>query len=594
MLRTCFLFVVFVFAGAASAVRAAPQRADVPISVGETIRGVIDAPRQTDTYVFSAEAGDELVVDINADALGSTLDAAVRVTGPGDSGTVVVQDDDSGDLAGAFYSEFWLRGWRHAQSTDVWYEVWFGAAPWDARAHFTISASGTYTIEVGDAGWLVDGGDGWYGPGAIYDVSLLPGADLPELGPEDTDISLVWPDGSSAVMTGERWSGDGWSGYEYSLYYDDFNASELAAFFPPGTYTLRAEGPGGAIAERTFTRPAPPPLSPLLFKPLPDATDVLEPIHAAWGEVDPALERLSVELYYAGTWDLAWSLDLPTSETEAFVPADRTLHGTDYELYLAAYTYTEPEPKLFVDVGTISWIEFRTAEGQYALSGAVLYDGRQPGPVVVEADQETDFAEPVEGRMQLAAPGAYSLPLAAGRTYYVRAFRDSDGDGAPGPYEAQGVYEGGPRQASGIPLDADTSGVDIRLEDPNTDDDDLPDWWEQFHFRDLDEGNGGNPDGDAFSNLQEYLAGTDPREADEAESLLLETGWNLISLPSNVEDPTPRALFEGRHRGSLWNWYGNRYHRVDPDQQLVPKQGYWIFVHREGAGEVLLPLRSPR
>jgi hypothetical protein len=45
---------------------------------------------------------------------------------------------------------------------------------------------------------------------------------------------------------------------------------------------------------------------------------------------------------------------------------------------------------------------------------------------------------------------------------------------------------------------------------PDSDGDGLPDAWELEHFGSLAQTASGDPDGDGFTNEQEYLAGTDP------------------------------------------------------------------------------------
>jgi hypothetical protein len=50
----------------------------------------------------------------------------------------------------------------------------------------------------------------------------------------------------------------------------------------------------------------------------------------------------------------------------------------------------------------------------------------------------------------------------------------------------------------------------------DTDGDGLPDSWELQYFGNLSETDTGDPDGDGFGNLQEFLAGTDPTDSSSA------------------------------------------------------------------------------
>ena len=49
---------------------------------------------------------------------------------------------------------------------------------------------------------------------------------------------------------------------------------------------------------------------------------------------------------------------------------------------------------------------------------------------------------------------------------------------------------------------------------PNTDNDGLPNWWEQQHFGNLNQNATGDPDADGLTNLEEYNAGTNPTNPD--------------------------------------------------------------------------------
>ncbi len=79
----------------------------------------------------------------------------------------------------------------------------------------------------------------------------------------------------------------------------------------------------------------------------------------------------------------------------------------------------------------------------------------------------------------------------------------------------------------------------ITVEITDTDDDGLPDTWEQTYFENLDQGPDDDFDGDEYSNLEEYQAGTSPAndaenpdmmEEDDDESFFSQYQWIIIIL----------------------------------------------------------------
>ncbi len=50
------------------------------------------------------------------------------------------------------------------------------------------------------------------------------------------------------------------------------------------------------------------------------------------------------------------------------------------------------------------------------------------------------------------------------------------------------------------------------IDPPDSDQDDLPDNWENEHFGNLAQTGSGDLDGDGLTNFQEYEAGTDPED----------------------------------------------------------------------------------
>jgi len=103
----------------------------------------------------------------------------------------------------------------------------------------------------------------------------------------------------------------------------------------------------------------------------------------------------------------------------------------------------------------------------------------------------------------------------------------------PGQHYIQMTYNG-----DGLSLQASRL-VNVSLYNvPDADGDGLPDFWEnQFGLRadssTGDDGPDGDPDGDGFTNLQEYLAGTNPRDSNSLLRISrLITGPQIISWQS--------------------------------------------------------------
>jgi len=66
----------------------------------------------------------------------------------------------------------------------------------------------------------------------------------------------------------------------------------------------------------------------------------------------------------------------------------------------------------------------------------------------------------------------------------------------------------------------------------DSDFDEMPDWWEQAYFESLDEVPTGDFDGDGYTNLQEYAAGTDPTSVDPPppSAGFLEENWMYVVI----------------------------------------------------------------
>ena len=205
----------------------------------------------------------------------------------------------------------------------------------------------------------------------------------------------------------------------------------------------------------------------------------------------------------------------------------------------------------------------------YAIAGSVSYAGRQPGAILVQVFDNGVFATPpVRTTVAVPRSGAeFSLTGLPAGTYYVRAFKDYDGNGQLGAAEAVGVCNANP-----LLLPPDAATVNITLIDPDSDHDGLPDWWELAYLGKLDYGPNDDVDGDGKTNAAEYVAGESPSDV----VLQLLPGWNLISMPVEPPDATTATLFAGSQiLPQAITWDGEGYREV---QDLVPKAGYWVFV----------------
>ena len=138
------------------------------------------------------------------------------------------------------------------------------------------------------------------------------------------------------------------------------------------------------------------------------------------------------------------------------------------------------------------------------LSGTITYTGDQTGMVrVVAVDSADSWASNLLAVIE--APGAYTVSNVANLgTWWVKAFRDSDGDQAPDSWEAWGA-------SNSIYVATNMTGIDITLDDPDLDEDDMPDWWEVLYGLDPQTNDAmADADGDGCWNLLEYELGLDP------------------------------------------------------------------------------------
>lgn len=161
-----------------------------------------------------------------------------------------------------------------------------------------------------------------------------------------------------------------------------------------------------------------------------------------------------------------------------------------------------------------------------AVAGSVAYAGQQPGSIVVQVFDNPSFAGAPAG--ELVAPAGSSQAdfrfggLLSG-AYYLRAFRDQDGNGRRDSFDAYGECAANP-----VLVPPDASGLAIALSDIDADHDGLPDWWELARFGDLTQGASADADGDGESNLAEYRNGTDPTDARDGTTPYADFSFEIV------------------------------------------------------------------
>lgn len=162
-----------------------------------------------------------------------------------------------------------------------------------------------------------------------------------------------------------------------------------------------------------------------------------------------------------------------------------------------------------IAIGLI-WGGVAIAAEAAALSGSVSYSGRQTGTIWVVASTTTNSWS-TNYHASIATTGAYSIAgIPTPSNWWVRAWRDSNGNRSNDALEAWGDYAGNP-----IWLTNSFTNAIVALADPDTDCDGMPDWWEVLQglntmFNDA----GADPDLDGVSNRDEYQYGLTPTLAD--------------------------------------------------------------------------------
>lgn len=176
-------------------------------------------------------------------------------------------------------------------------------------------------------------------------------------------------------------------------------------------------------------------------------------------------------------------------------------------------------------------------DGIAVFGGMISYAGGQAGTIhVLLTEVENDWnVSNAAYATTLNGPGTYAFPPLDGRSYYLKAFMDSNSNGALD--ETAGEASGcGP----GVITAMVGTEFNVTLTDTDRDNDGVPDWkdafpddpsasydidhdgmsdeWEVFYFGSVTAAQAsGDPDNDGLTNLEEYLARTHPLKADTDE-----------------------------------------------------------------------------
>ena len=88
--------------------------------------------------------------------------------------------------------------------------------------------------------------------------------------------------------------------------------------------------------------------------------------------------------------------------------------------------------------------------------------------------------------------------------------------------------------------------LQVRVQFPDGDGDGLPDDWEIQHFGNNYAKPNDDPDGDGMSNLQEYLAGTDPNDPRSVAKIAVEKNPNGIVVQWQSESGRYYRIMKSR------------------------------------------------
>jgi alpha-tubulin suppressor-like RCC1 family protein len=221
--------------------------------------------------------------------------------------------------------------------------------------------------------------------------------------------------------------------------------------------------------------------------------------------------------------------------------------------------------------------------------------GRRPVPVLVLAPPNVSVTSPPDGAT-FSAGGPIALAAnasnPAGQISKVQYFDGATkiGEAAAAPYDQ--VWNGasiGSHQVTAQATDefgfvATSSGVNITIEDSDSDHNGLLDSWEQQYFGHTGVDPNGDDDGDGLTNLQEFQQGTDPTDYYNRQpvEIVILSGDNQTGLPENFTSQ-PMVVEVSRDGQPLLN---------APVQFVVTSGGGLVATSNSEAGEQAVIART--
>ncbi len=217
------------------------------------------------------------------------------------------------------------------------------------------------------------------------------------------------------------------------------------------------------------------------------------------------------------------------------------------------------------------------------ISGTIVYSGRQTGTVWVIAVTSSNSWDTTHCATSSpsASPNSftYLIPDLEQTNYWVKAWLDSNGNGATNATEALGSLTN-----IAIVITNRMIGQDITLADPDNDVDGLPDWWEIAFFGSTTNTTGSaDPDGDEYTNQEECEANTDPTNS-------LSHPWNISGTITYTGTQTGMIYVVASTSETEWAW-ANACVNTNPGTytitHLPPGSNYWVRAWRDSNGDGL-------